>query len=253
MSSALCIVDIVAKAQNVFTKFVCILESCLHLNAVCLSLQKNRLMQHLRFMVQITKISHNSFRFMVLLSLGLIPSFILKENGQLRIQICSLMKTAFYLCSRKSCFFKNLRIRQKIHTGSGLPCTSQLWQKAVLQFNGGNSSFITVMVYIAVPADLNIKICGQCINYRRAHSVKTAACLIGRIVELATCMKGGKHQALCRNALFMHIHRDSSSVVRNCTGTILFQNHMDIGTVACKMLVHRIVHDLINKMIQSLS
>ena len=121
--------------------------------------------------VQVTKISHNSFRFMVLLNLSLIPSFIFKKNRQLRIQIGSLVKTAFYFCCRKSCFFKNLRVRQKIHTGSGLPCTSQLWQKAVLQFNGGNSSFITVMVYIAVPADLNIKICGQCINYRRAQDV----------------------------------------------------------------------------------
>ena len=35
--------------------------------------------------VQVTKISHNSFRFMVLLSLGLIPSSVLKENSQLRI------------------------------------------------------------------------------------------------------------------------------------------------------------------------
>ena len=160
---------------------------------------------------------------MVLLSLGLIPSSVLKENSQLRIQICSLMKAAFYLSGRKSCFLQKFSgIRQKIHAGSGLPCPSKLWQKSVFQFYSRNSSFITVMVHISVSADLNIKICRQGIDYRRTYTVKAAACLIGRIIELAACMKSSKYQTLCRNALFMHIHRDSSSVVSNCTGTILF-------------------------------
>lgn len=157
---------------------------------------------------------------MVLLSLGLIPSSVLKENSQLRIQICSLMKAAFTSVA-ENLVFQNLRIRQKIHAGSGLPCPSKLWQKSVFQFYSRNSSFITVMVHISVSADLNIKICRQGIDYRRTYTVKAAACLIGRIIELAACMKSSKYQTLCRNALFMHIHRDSSSVVSNCTGTIL--------------------------------
>ena len=51
----------------------------------------------------------------------------------------------------------------------------------------------------------------------------------------------------------MHIYRDSSSVIFYCTGTVLLKNYMDQAAISCKVLVYRIVYDLIYQMVQSLS
>ena len=66
-------------------------------------------------------------------------------------------------------------------------------------------------------------------------------------------MKGCKNKTLRRYSLGMHIHRDPSSIILYCTGTVLLKNYMDTAAVPCKVLIHRIVYDLINKVVQSLS
>ena len=83
--------------------------------------------------------------------------------------------------------------------------------------------------------------------------MKSAACLICGIVKLTACMKGCKNKTLRRYSLGMHIHRDSSSIIFYCTGTVLLKNYMDTAAVPCKVLIHRIVYDLIYQMVQSLS
>ena len=66
-------------------------------------------------------------------------------------------------------------------------------------------------------------------------------------------MERGKHQALRRHAFFMHAHRDTPAVIRDGAGAVRFQHYLYPGTVACQMLVHGIVHDLIDQMVQPLS
>ena len=83
--------------------------------------------------------------------------------------------------------------------------------------------------------------------------MKSAACLICGIVKLTACMKGCKNKTLRRYSLGMHIHRDPSSIILYCTGTVLLKNYMDTAAVPCKVLIHRIVYDLIYQMVQSLS
>ena len=51
----------------------------------------------------------------------------------------------------------------------------------------------------------------------------------------------------------MHVNRDSTSVIFYCTGTVLLKNYMDPAAVSCKMLIHRIIHNLVYQMVQSLS
>ena len=64
-------------------------------------------------------------------------------------------------------------------------------------------------------------------------------------------MKCGKYKSLCRYSLFMHIYRDSSSVVCNCTGSVFLQNHMDQTAVSRQMFIHRIIYDLIDQMVKT--
>ena len=61
-------------------------------------LQINRLMENFRTVVQILDKSDDAIRFMIGNIFNLRSSFILEVNGQFRIQVCSLMKPALYLC-----------------------------------------------------------------------------------------------------------------------------------------------------------
>ena len=173
-------------------------------------------------------------------------------DGQLRVQVSSLMKTAFYLCGGKSCFLKNLRVRKEIDAGSGLSGSGKLGEKSLLQLDGRNASLIVVVMHIAVTADLNVKIGRQGVYNRRSNAVKTAACLVCRIVEFASSVKRGKYKTLCGYAFCMHINRDSSSVILYGTGAVLLQGYFYIGAVTSQMLIYRIVHNLINQMVQTL-
>ena len=249
MSTALCIVNVITEAQYILTKFIGKLECHLYLNAVCFPFQVNRIMQDFCTVVQILDKSNDTVRLMIGNILDLCTSFILKMNGQFRIQICSLMKSALYFCCRKSCLFKNLRVWQEINTGPCLSGPSQFRQKSIFQFQSGDSPLIMIMMYISVTADLNIKICRQSIDNRRTYSVKSSACLVSGIVKFAACMKRSKYQSLCRHSFLMHIYRDSPSVVCYCTGTILLQNYMDQTAVSCQMFIYCVIYDLINEMI----
>ena len=179
-------------------------------------------------------------------------SEILKYDCQFRIQISGLMKTALDICRRKTCLLKNLRIRKKVDTGSGFFCPAKFWKETVFKFESRNSPFIMVMMYIAITTYFNIQISRKCIYYRRTYTMKTTTCLISRIIEFATCMKRRKHQSLRRHSLFMHIYRNSTSVVCYSTGTVLLQNYIDQAAVSCQMFIYCIIHDLVDQMIQSL-
>ena len=65
MCTAFCIVDVVAEAQNILAEIIGILESHFYLDAVCLSLEVDRLMKCLRTVVQITDVSDDPLRLMV--------------------------------------------------------------------------------------------------------------------------------------------------------------------------------------------
>ena len=249
MSTALCIVNVITEAQYILTKFIGKLECHLYLNAVCFPFQVNRIMQDFRAVVQIFDKSNDTIRLMIGNILDLCTSFILKANSQFRIQICSLMKSALYFCCRKSCLFKNLRVREEIDTCSGLSGLTQLRQQPFLKFNGRDSPFIVIMMHISVTTDLNVQICRQGIHNRRTYSMKSSAGLIGRIIKFTACMKSCKYKSLCRYSFLMHIYRDSSSVVCYCTGTIFLQNYMDQTAVSCQMFIYCVIYDLINEMI----
>ena len=60
-------------------------------------------------------------------------------------------------------------------------------------------------------------------------------------------------QTLGRHTFFMHSYRNTSAIVRDRAGTILFQTDIYMIAAARKVLIHRIVYDLIDQMIESLT
>ena len=111
---------------------------------------------------------------------------------------------------------------------------------------------ISILVDTAVPVNLYSHMLRKSIYNRRTYTVKTAAGLICVIVKFSACMKGGKYHSGCRHSFFMHFHRNTTSVIPNGTGAVFFQADGDLGTETSQMLVHCIVHDLIDQVVQPL-
>ena len=78
--------------------------------------------------------------------------------------------------------------------------------------------------------------------------------LVGATVELSARMEHRVNNSLCR-LLFcrMHIHRNSSSVIRNCCRSVFINRDGNIITIACKMLVNRVIDYFLNQMIKTAS
>ena len=163
------------------------------------------------------------------------------------------MQTALDLVLLKSRLFKNLRIGEKIHLCSRLFRLCDLWQQPVFQLHHGHAALIAVMVYIALPADLHIHVSGERVDHGGAHAVQTAARLVHGIIKLSACMKRRVDDAGCRNTLRVHPDRNAAPVVLHGAGAVCLQRHTDRIAGARQMLVHRVVHDLIDQMVQSLS
>ena len=121
----------------------------------------------------------------------------------------------------------------------------------MFQFNGWIAPLVVVMMYISVSVHLYIQPGGQRIYNRRTYSVKSSAGLICRIIKLSTCMQCGKYQSLRRHSLCMHSNWNTTSIICNCDRIILVDIHNNLIAISCQSLIHRIVHDLIDKMMES--
>ena len=163
------------------------------------------------------------------------------------------MHTALDLVLLETRLLENLRVRQEIDLRSGLLRLTDLREQSVLKLHHRHTALIAVVMNVAVSADLDVHIGGQCIHDRGTHSVQSAAGLVCGIVKLAARMQRRVHNSRCRHALRVHADRHASSVIFHCTGAIRLQ--CDIYGIAGtrQMLVHCVVHNLVNKMIQTLS
>ena len=252
MSSSFCIIDIVAESKNVFVELIDILENRLHLDALGLSFEVDRVVNRLALGIQILDKPDQSIRLMVGNLLFRFFSLICKMNRQFRIQICSFVKSALDFLLPESCLFKNLAVREKIN---GRPCLFRLSdhrKEPVFQFHHRNSPLISVMVNDPVTADLHIHIFGKGIDYGRAHTMEPAACLVDRIVKLSSCVQCCIDNTRRRYAFLMHSNRHAAPVIGDCRGAVFFQRHFYIHAKSGQMFIHGIVHDLVYQMIQPL-
>jgi len=188
MGAALLGKYIVAKAQDVLLKGIHKLNGGLYLDLVHSTLKIDRIVNRGLARIQFLNIGHNAFRLMVSDLLLFPRPLILIVDGQLRIQIGSLMKTAFKPFGLKSGLLKNLAVRKEIDSGSGLPGLSHNGKQPVLKLDHGLSFLIFVMVNETVPVHLYIHVFRQGINYGGTHSVKSSAGLIRVIIKFTACM-----------------------------------------------------------------
>ena len=83
--------------------------------------------------------------------------------------------------------------------------------------------------------------------------METAAGLIGRVVKLTSGVKGCEYKTFRGNAFLVHAHGDTSAIIRNSGGAVFVQCHMNLTAKTGQMLVHRVVNNLIDKVVQALA
>ena len=108
-------------------------------------------------------------------------------------------------------------------------------------------------MHIPFAADFNIQIRGQCIDNRGAHTMKTTAGFICRVIKFSSCMQRSKNKTLRRDPFFMHTYRNSSSVILYRGRSVFLQCYTDPAAITGQMFIYRIIYNFINQMIQTFS
>ena len=252
MGSAFCVIDIVAEAQHVFVKFIHVLEGALHRNSFALPGKIDHIAHRLPGFVQVADEAHDSLRLVIFDHLRLLFSFVRKHNGERRVQIGRLMQAALDLILFKAGLFKNGIVRQKVDAGSRIPGLAHHGKKAVHQLHRRDTALVPVLINLSVMPHAHGHPGGKGVHHGGTHAMQAAAGFIGGMIEFTSRMQGGKHQPFRAHPFFMHSHRNASSVIVHGGGAVRLQRHADLIAHTCQMLIHRIVYNLINQMIESL-
>ena len=82
--------------------------------------------------------------------------------------------------------------------------------------------------------------------------MKTTGYLIASTAEFTAGMKDGKYNFhRWKTRLMVDTYRNTTSIICNCDRIILVDIHNNLIAISCQSLIHRIVHDLIDKMMES--
>ena len=159
------------------------------------------------------------------------------------------MEPAFHLVLLEPGLLKDLRVREEVDLCSGLPRLSDHRKQAVLQLFHRNTPLVFIMMDKAVAADPDLKGFRERVDHGGTHTVETAAGLICVIVKLTACMQRSQHKPGRAHPFFMHSHRNPPAVVLYRTRPVLFQRYPDLRAEPREMLIHGVVHDLIDQMV----
>ena len=110
----------------------------------------------------------------------------------------------------------------------------------------------SLAVLLAVTAVLNLKPLGESVNNRRTNAVKTAGDLISLAAELTARVKNGVYYLKGgKTELLIHTRGNTTSVVLNGNTVILVNSYVNAAAIACKCLVDRVIHYLVNEVMKT--
>ncbi len=174
-----------------------------------------------------------------------VPQHDFKSSGQK----CHLPETLFQHIVIKHRIFKNRVVRQEHNLG---PAPLRLTFPNDRQFFHNFSTFITLLIYFPLMVDFDLQPVRQRINDRSPNSVKSSGHLVSAASELSSRMENGKHHLHCRKpSLMVDSHRDSPSVIQNRNRIIRIDSHKYRITETRQRFIHRVIHNLIHKVVKS--
>ena len=104
----------------------------------------------------------------------------------------------------------------------------------------------------ALPVHLYVQPRGQRVDHRRAHAVQPAGGGVGAAAELAARVQPGHDQLHAGQlGLALDVDRDAPAIVPDLGRPVRVQDHVDPGAVPAQRLVHRVVEDLPQAVLQA--
>ena len=144
---------------------------------------------------------------------------------------------------------KHERIRHKGYLGPGVRniAGSQLFKRHCCL-----TSRKSLVINDPALFDLDIKPLGERVDDRSSDAVKSSGNLISAAAEFTACMELGKYKVdRVSSCLVVDADGDASSVIFYRDAPVLIDRHLDMCTVTCQRLIHRVVHDLIDQMVKT--
>ena len=251
MRTTLGIVDGIAEAEDILMELIHILKGDLDLNPFGFTGKIDDIADGLLEIVHITDEPHESVGFMKGLGIGRLSAKILEDDGQIRIEIGRLMQAALDLVLLEPGAVKNRGIREKIDRRAMIARLAEAGKQSVFELGRGFSSLVSVAIDESAGLDRYGQSLGKGVYYGRSDAMEAAAGLVGGIVEFAAGMEGRKDETFRAHALLMHSDRDTSAVVGHGCGAILLQGHGDAVTETGEVLIHGVVNDLIDEVVEA--
>ena len=122
-----------------------------------------------------------------------------------------------------------------------------------LHFGGGLALAVALAEDLPVAVDLGDEQRREGVHTRYADSVQTARDLVGTLVELASGMKDREDDFERRfSLLLVEVGRDTPAVIPDGNRIVFVDRHIDIRTISGERLVDRVVHDLVDQVVESL-
>ena len=117
---------------------------------------------------------------------------------------------------------------------------------------GGNATVVGLAVDSSVAVDLHLEVSGQSVDDRDTNTVQPTGHLVTAATELPTGVQNGQDHLHCR--LFLHrmvVHGNSATIIDDSDPTVGEQRHVDGRGVTGHRLVHRVVDDFVDEVVQA--
>ena len=114
------------------------------------------------------------------------------------------------------------------------------------------TTLVTLLVNLSALTDFDLKPVRKRIYNGCAYAMETAGNLVSAAAEFTAGVQDRENNLYCRNARFVvDSNRNASSVIDNRDRVIFVDRYFNVVTEACQCLVHRIIYNLVNQVMQT--
>ena len=202
--------DVVRVRVNILCIRVVVLHCDINKSALALTENVNYLrVDNVFFPVEVLNVLDDAALIVKNVFYRLFAAVVFEIDSDALVEESHLAETRKKKVIIKNDLLKNSRIRFKCR------CRSRFIRIAYnLKRAGSFSAFVTLIIDVTIPADLDFKVLGKCIDYGSADAVKTAGNRVSFSSKLTACVKHRMNDLNSRNSeFFVNTYRNAGSVI----------------------------------------
>ena len=249
-------VDVVGEAEHALVEAVVPLHRDLHGGGVLHAFDVERGLEHDIFvLVQVLHEGHDAALVVVHPLLRGLGALVVQLDLDALVEKGHLAKARAQRVKVKIAGFEDARFR--VLAGphvrmevDGCACTIR--RADDFQVVEGFPALVLLLIELAVLVDVHAQVFRKRVDHRRAHAVQAAGNLVAAAAEFAAGVQHGEAD-LDRRTTHLGVDADgeAAAVVLHGYGAILMQRDNDVVAKTGQRLVHGVVHDFVNEVVQA--